>query len=159
MLDRYLELDSDDEGFEAAVAWLKAKGLKPASITDETREAFVDYVAEKYFRMIKRAIKKHDPHHMYLGCRFHGKALSLKPLFKAAAAHVDILSINWHWHRYMDNDPEAGEDPSDVDSNKGIVTCKYEPHEDLIAEMKRVNMAVYHLRNSTVRSKSTLNNQ
>ena len=231
MLDRYLELKETDEGYRAAVAWLKARRVKPASITEEIREAFVEYAAETYFSTIKRAIIKHDPNHMYLGCRFHGKALNMKSLFKAAADHVDIISINWywqwapddekmenwkqwsgrpfiitefyakgmdsgmgntsgagwvvktqqergyfyqhftlgllkhpncvgwHWHRYMDNDPDAGEDPSNVDSNKGIVTCRYEAHEDLIAEMERMNTAVYTLRQSMLNPTSAMNNK
>lgn len=214
MLDRYLTLEKTDEGYLAAAAWLQAKGIEPTAITDEVREAFVTYAAGKYFNIVKRAIRKHDPNHMYLGCRFHGKALNLKPLFEAAAEHLDIISINWywqwtpdhekmdnwkqwsgrpfiitefyakgmdsgmgntsgagwvvktqrergyfyqnfalgllkhpncvgwHWHRYMDNDPDAGEDPSNVDSNKGIVTCRYELHEDLVSEMKQLNNAV-----------------
>jgi hypothetical protein len=205
MLDRYLELKKTEEGCIAATAWLRGQGINPAQITDQVREAFIEYAAEKYFRIVKRAIRKHDPNHMYLGCRFHGRALDLKPLFKAAKEHLDILSINWyrqwtpdaeqmenwkqwsgrpfiitefyakgmdsgmgntsgagwvvktqrdrgyfyqdftlgllkhpncvgwHWHRYMDKDPKAKQDPSNVDSNKGIVTSSYEPHEDLIS--------------------------
>jgi hypothetical protein len=231
MLDRYLTLDKTEEGYLEAVAWLKAKGVTPASIADETRDAFVEYVAEKYFSIVRQAIRKHDPNHMYLGCRFHGKALNMKPLFNAAAGHLDIISINWywqwipdnekmehwkqwsgrpfiitefyakgmdsgmgntsgagwvvktqrergyfyqnftlgllkhpncvgwHWHRYMDNDPDAGEDPSNVDSNKGIVTCQYEPHEDLLVEMNRMNRAVTHLRTGMLRTKSSVNNK
>ncbi len=231
MLDRYLTLDKTEQGYRAAVAWLKTQGIKPTSITDEIRERFVEYAVETYFRIVRQAIRKYDPNHMYLGCRFHGKALSMKPVFKAAADHVDIISINWywqwtpdhekmerwkqwsgrpfiitefyakgmdsgmgntsgagwvvktqrergyfyqnftlgllkhpncvgwHWHRYMDNDPNAGEDPSNVDSNKGIVTCRYEAHEDLVAEMKRMNTAVIHLRTSMLHTKSDVNNK
>ncbi len=218
MLDRYLELDKSEEGYQATVAWLKEKGVKPSAITDMVREDFLEYVAEKYFGIVNRAIKKYDPNHMYLGCRFHGSALRMEALFKAASRHLDIISINWyntwtpdaermdnwkkwadrpfiitefyakgmdsgmgntsgagwtvktqrergyfyqnftlgllehpncvgwHWHRYMDNDPNAGEDPSNVDSNKGIVTCEYVPHVDLLTEMKRMNNLTHELR-------------
>jgi hypothetical protein len=79
MLDRYLELEKTEEGYLAAVAWLKKMGVERASITDDIRGAFVEYAAEKYFSIVKRAIRKHDPNHMYLGCRFHAQALSLEP--------------------------------------------------------------------------------
>ncbi|MCP4783272.1 MAG: agarase [Fuerstiella sp.] len=226
MLDRFLELKKSQEGYLAAVAWLNRRGVERAAITDEIREAFVEYAAEQYFRVVKQAIRKHDPNHMYLGCRFHGQALTLKPLFKAAKEHVDVLSINWywqwtpdtekmdnwkqwsdrpfiitefyakgmdsgmgnksgagwvvktqrdrgyfyqnftlgllkhpncvgwHWHRYMDNDPAAGQDPSNVDSNKGIVTSKYEPHEDLVSEMATMNAAVHNLREGMLQANS-----
>ena len=54
--------------------------------------------------------------------------------------------VGWHWHRYMDNDPAARQDPSNVDSNKGIVTSSYEPYEDLLSEMATMNAEVHHLR-------------
>lgn len=218
MLDQYLQLDSREEGYLAAVAWLKETGIERTAITDQIREAFVEYAAERYFRIVKQAIKKHDPHHMYLGCRFHGQALNLKPLFQAAGKHVDILSINWywqwtpdkkrmdnwkqwsgrpfivtefyakgmdsgmgnktgagwvvktqrdrgyfyqnfalallkhpncvgwHWHRYMDNDPAGGQDPSNVDSNKGILTIKYALYIELLSEMAAMNTAAQKVR-------------
>jgi len=67
--------------------------------------------------------------------------------------------VGWHWHRYMDNDPDAGEDPSNVDSNKGIVTCRYDLHEDLVSEMKLLNAAVYHLRHRMLGTKSAMNHE
>lgn len=59
--------------------------------------------------------------------------------------------VGWHWHRYMDNDPNSGEDPSNVDSNKGIVSCEYAPHEDLLNEMRKLNFHSLQLRNSLLK--------
>ena len=223
MLDRYLELDQSDEGYQAAVNWLEKTGIGSSAITDDVRAAFLEHVADTYFSIVKRAISRHDPNHLYLGCRFHGSALRMEPLFKAASRHLDIISINWyrswtpdmekmdnwmnwsdkpfiitefyakgmdsgmgnssgagwivktqrdrgyfyqnftlgllehpncvgwHWHRYMDNDPNAGEDPSNVDSNKGIVTCEYVPHVELLNEMSKLNFHSLQLRKNLLK--------
>ncbi len=54
--------------------------------------------------------------------------------------------VGWHWFKYMDNDPEdTSVDPSNRDSNKGIVTIRYEPYAALIEKMKPVNQNVYSI--------------
>lgn len=54
--------------------------------------------------------------------------------------------IGWHWFRYQDNDPETpGADPSNLDSNKGIVNNGYEYYTDLTKLMKELNINTYRL--------------
>lgn len=54
--------------------------------------------------------------------------------------------VGWHWFKYMDNDPaDTSVDPSNRDSNKGIVTIQYEPYQPLTERMKTVNRSVYAL--------------
>ena len=54
--------------------------------------------------------------------------------------------VGWHWHRYADNDPDDTKvDPSNRDSNKGIVSSRYEPWSPMIAEMTALNQRVYGL--------------
>jgi hypothetical protein len=54
--------------------------------------------------------------------------------------------VGWQWFKYADNDPEnLKTDPSNRDSNKGMVTNRYEPYPDLIAAMKRINERVYQI--------------
>jgi len=54
--------------------------------------------------------------------------------------------VGWHWFRYMDNDPtDATADPSNNDSNKGIVNNAYQPYTQLINHMKILNLNRYHL--------------
>jgi hypothetical protein len=46
----------------------------------------------------------------------------------------------------MDNDPEdLATDPSNRDSNKGLVTIRYEPYAPLMEHMSRLNRNVYAL--------------
>ena len=52
--------------------------------------------------------------------------------------------VGWSWHRYADNDPaDTKVDPSNRDSNKGIVTNRYEPFTELLAPMKSLNQHVH----------------
>ncbi len=54
--------------------------------------------------------------------------------------------VGWHWFKYIDNDPDDKKsDPSNRDSNKGIVSNRYEPHADVLASMKRINEHTYRI--------------
>jgi len=54
--------------------------------------------------------------------------------------------VGWHWFKYRDNNPQdLSTDPSNRDSNKGIVSYKYEPYLALLQLTKRLNDEVYTL--------------
>ena len=54
--------------------------------------------------------------------------------------------VGWHWFKYQDNDPEdPTTDPSNRDSNKGIVTIRYETYAPLLDGMRELNREVYRL--------------
>jgi len=217
-LDRYLRLGPDDPGRRAAEAWLAKRGLDRGKLTAKARDEWRGYVAERYFSIVARAIRRHDPNHLYLGSRFHGSEKRCREVFAAAGRHLDVVSVNvygvwtpsaemlrrwaawagrpilvtewyakgadtgmpnlsgagwtvptqrdrgwfyqnftlalleskvcvgWHWFKYMDNDPEdTRADPSNRDSNKGIVTAAYEPHVPLMDAMRELNRAAYPL--------------
>jgi hypothetical protein len=56
------------------------------------------------------------------------------------------VCVGWHWFKYIDNDPtDQSTDPSNRDSNKGIVNTKYEPYRPLLDAMKDLNNAGYPL--------------
>jgi hypothetical protein len=60
--------------------------------------------------------------------------------------------IGWHWFKYIDNDPtDTKADPSNRDSNKGMVSSLYEPYPDLLEMMRELNGAVYALRDALSR--------
>ena len=41
--------------------------------------------------------------------------------------------VGWHWFKYMDNDPaDLTTDPSNRDSNKGIVTIRFDEYTELL---------------------------
>ena len=54
--------------------------------------------------------------------------------------------VGWHWFTYQDNDSQnLKTDPSNRDSNKGIVNSNFEPYKPLIDNIKMMNSHVYEL--------------
>lgn len=59
------------------------------------------------------------------------------------------ICVGWSWHRYADNDPaDTKVDPSNRDSNKGIVSNRYEPFTELLEPMKSLNQHVHSITRS-----------
>lgn len=54
--------------------------------------AFVREAAERYFRITAQAIRKYDPNHLNLGCRFAGDAP--EPAWEMAGKYCDIVTVN-----------------------------------------------------------------
>ncbi|MDH7569265.1 MAG: hypothetical protein QHJ73_06735, partial [Armatimonadota bacterium] len=220
-LSNYLSLPESDPGHRAALAWLRDRRgptATAAHITEADSRAFLQFVVERYCRVVAHAIKKHDPNHLFLGPRFYGSDLGRPEVFRAAGPYLDVVAVNyygawtpdparlamweresgrpclitewyakgmdtglpnvsgagwvvktqrdrgffyenfalgllqskvcvgWHWFKYADNDPEdPTADPSNRDSNKGIVTIRFQPHQPLLDAMKRLNERVYAL--------------
>jgi hypothetical protein len=223
-LDRHLTcLSPGEPGYIAARAWLSQRKGADAdifAITDDDRQAFTGFYFETYMRKVEKAIRKYDPNHLYLGCRFNQEQEELvnPEIFRIAGKYMDIVSVNhyrkwqpsvemltdwetwsnkpflitewytkgedsglpnetgagwnvptqkergyfyqnfviellkskgcvgWHWFTYQDNDPEdLSADPSNRDSNKGIVDSRYNPYTDLLYQMKTVNNQVFNL--------------
>ncbi len=56
------------------------------------------------------------------------------------------LCVGWHWFKYTDNDPTStAADPSNLDSNKGIMTAAYVKYPPLLDAMRDLNQRVYRL--------------
>jgi len=54
--------------------------------------------------------------------------------------------VGWHWFRYQDNDPtDPSADESNRDSNKGLVSFRYNPYLPLLEKMKMLNLNKYEL--------------
>ncbi len=96
-LDGYLTLpNKEDAGYLVAKKWIDERGVKADALTDADRLAFLSVVAEKYFSIVTTAIKKYDPNHMYLGCRFHGQQGNFAELWKVGGKYIDAISMNYY---------------------------------------------------------------
>jgi hypothetical protein len=222
-LKNFLALPESDAGHQAAWKWLRGRQgekVREGGIKPEDSAAFLEFMVGRYFRIVSQAIKKHDPNHLYLGSRFHGSALRMPEIFRAAGPHVDVVSLNcyhvwtpdaerlamwsresgkpvlitewyakavdsgmantggagwlvktqgdrglfyenftlgllqskecvgWHWFKYIDNDPADNRaDPSNTDSNKGILNNQFKPYKPLLDSMKRINERSYGIIN------------
>ena len=116
MLEEYLRFPEGSAGKKAALAfvqqryadaaalnrawgtnitgWDELKGGEP-STTDAARKdqaAWQEVVAGRYFAACKTAIRKADPNHLILGCRFAGQAPD--PVLLGLKDHVDVVSFN-----------------------------------------------------------------
>jgi hypothetical protein len=220
-LDNFLSLPEEEAGYRAARAWLdgrRGKGADPKSVTDADREAFLGVVIDRYFSIVAKAIRAHDPNHLYLGSRFHSDEKNIAAAFEAAGKHLDVVSVNlygawtpdakrlddwvrwsgrpfmitefyakgedsgmknttgagwlvktqrdrglfyqnfvlgllesggcvgWHHFKYQDNDPEnLKTDPSNRDSNKGVVSAYFDEYPEFLKPMRELNWNVYAL--------------
>lgn len=223
-LDRHLTLlAKDEEAYLTVRKWFEERKGKDAGvedITDEDRRAFMAFYFDTYMSKVTAALRKYDPNHLYLGCRFnqHKEEMASKEIFEVAGKYMDVISINhyrlwepdaqwmenwekwsgkpfiitefytkgedsglpnntgagwnvrtqkdrglfyqnfvigllrsgncvgWHWFTYMDNDPQnLKTDPSNRDSNKGIVKWNFDRYEPLLDEMKQINGCTYRL--------------
>ncbi len=175
---------------------------------------------EPYLAKVRDVLRKYDPNHLNLGCRFNNWKceLSSERMFRIAGRYMDIISVNhyghwqpsvetfrqweawsgrpimvtefytkgedagllnatgggwrvhtqdergifyenfvnellksgvcvgWHWFKYMDNDPtNLKTDPSNRNSNKGIVTWDYARYEPLLRRMRAMNAHIHGL--------------
>lgn len=105
-LDKHLTLlAKDEQGYIAAKEWLdKRKGFDASikDVTNEDRMAFTGFYFETYIRKVSQALRKADPNHLYLGCRFNQdkeQELTNPEIFKVAGKYMDIVSIN-HYRKW-----------------------------------------------------------
>lgn len=96
-LDRYLaKKDTTDPGCVAAKKWLNEKNILIQNITDKERNEFLGVMAERYYSIVSKVIKKYDPNHLYLGSRFHSYEKKVPEVFQAAGKYVDLIAVNYY---------------------------------------------------------------
>ena len=94
---------------QKAQEWLDArKGKAGCTISDATtadKKAFIAYCLGVYLEKVTTAMKKYDPNHLFLGCRFNQWSYELvnEEIFKTAGQYMDIISIN-HYQKW---EPDA----------------------------------------------------
>jgi hypothetical protein len=72
---------------------LHKTNLKPphTNLAQQLEQSYIQLVAEKYFSLTTAAIKKYDPNHLILGCRFAGQAPGI---WDIAGRYCDVISVN-----------------------------------------------------------------
>jgi hypothetical protein len=64
------------------------------AVPGETKLAFLAFFAERYFSVTTAAIRRHDPNHLILGCRFAGIQGAHPVVWEEAGRFCDIVSFN-----------------------------------------------------------------
>jgi len=80
--------------FDSWQALLDHAFRPPASLAAPMKDDFSKFLkafADQYFQTVHDAVRKYDPHHLYLGCRF---AWRTKEAVNAAARYADVVSFN-----------------------------------------------------------------
>ena len=95
---RYSTIDRLNEAWGSHLASWEDFAAKPYQPEGEWKPAlkedlaaFMTEYATRYFRTIRDALKKYDPHHLYLGSRFSGYT---REEVLAAAQYTDVISFN-----------------------------------------------------------------
>ena len=102
-LDRHLKfLGEDEPGYLAAKKWLidrKGKNATLSNVNSTDRKDFLKFYFETYMKKVSNSLKKYDPNHLNLGCRFNMPyhELSSPEMFSIAGKYMDIISINHYF--------------------------------------------------------------
>lgn len=105
-LDRHLTcLAKDEQAYLVVSEWFNNRKGHVAGadeITPEDRAAFNAFYLETYLSKVTAALRKYDPNHLYLGCRFnqHREELVSRSMFEVAGKYMDVVSIN-HYQRWQ----------------------------------------------------------
>jgi hypothetical protein len=81
-------------GFSSWESLLNQPYKAPDTLTPQMRQDFASYVkkfAQQYFSVIRDTLRKYDPNHLYLGCRF---AWRTPEAVAASAEYCDVVSFN-----------------------------------------------------------------
>jgi hypothetical protein len=92
LLDSYLKMPEASPGFVKATRFLKARGNAAASLTDDDRSEFLGLLAAEYARVTSEAIRRADPNHLVLGCRF--AVYPGDSAIKAVGQYFDVISFH-----------------------------------------------------------------
>ena len=116
LLEEYLRFQEGTAGRKAAIEFIEQRYIDVAALNrawgtkitswdelsgreeitgDVVREdqaAWQEVVARRYFATCRKAIRKADPNHLILGCRFAGQAPA--PVLRGLRDYVDVVSLN-----------------------------------------------------------------
>ena len=92
VLTLYLGMPARTPAFRRAQEFLKVRGRSPETATAADSAEFLKSAAAEYFRICADAIRRSDPNHMILGCRFGGPVPGT--VLQACGRYVDVVSVN-----------------------------------------------------------------
>ena len=104
MLIDYLTVDPTKEVnyYSYATAWYWVtqmtgkEYIAQEDLTDELMDLFRAFVWDRYYYVVKTAIEKYDPNHLYAGTKYLNWVKDSEWVLRFSAEYVDILTINWY---------------------------------------------------------------
>jgi agarase len=79
-------------GFDELLSVKEFKNIKNTDAAKEEKSQFVRLVASTYFKLNHEAIRKYDPNHMILGCRFFNASPPME-VIEEMNNYVDVISF------------------------------------------------------------------
>lgn len=92
LLETYLKMAPGSAGYQKAIEFLKSRGSSPGNLTEEDKSGFVELAAAEYARISRDSIRRYDPNHLVIGCRFAGYAT--EPVLRGMGPYYDVISYN-----------------------------------------------------------------
>lgn len=92
LIEGYLKMAPDSPGFGKATEFMKSRDRAGAAPTAEDAAAFLGLVAAEYGRVTSEAIRRHDPNHMVLGCRF--ASYPGDTVMEGVGRYFDVISFH-----------------------------------------------------------------
>jgi beta-glucosidase len=93
-LEGYLGLPHNEPGYIAAKQWMEDHHA--TSINDDLRAQFLEFEVDRYFSIVSAAIRRNDPHHMYIGARITGQSYRFPEVLRVLGKYADAISINYY---------------------------------------------------------------
>jgi len=131
MLDNSITLDPENGRsvytYAVSHAWLRAMTGKEivskSDITDELRSKYCEFVYDWYFKVVTESIRKYDPNHLYLGCRFMYPGYTHECFIRAAGRWCDVLTMNYYF--VWEAEPETVKMWAEVSGRPFMITEFY----------------------------------
>lgn len=119
IFDEVMKKPDGHSAKQALKAYLASQGASLGEPTTEVKLGFLKLAAEKYFSVTTAAIRKADPNHLVLGCRFAGFGGGHREVWKIAGKYCDVMTVNiYPW----------------ADLDRGIITYAGKPITEYFAE-------------------------
>lgn len=90
--------DPNDPNYKTAIHFLKKRGKTPATKDQDDVDAYTALIGERYFKVVRDAIRRVDPNHMIIGSRCHSAEKFNQAFMKNAGKYVDVFSANHYNH-------------------------------------------------------------
>ena len=97
LYDAAAKASAESPARKALDAFLVRRGMAAADaalVSDETKIDFLRLAAARYFGTIAAAIRRHDPNHLLLGCRFAGLGSAHRVVWEEAGKVCDAVTFN-----------------------------------------------------------------
>jgi autotransporter-associated beta strand protein len=95
----HLEITNpSDPNYEVAVQFLTARSKTSSNWDQSDADAYMALAGERYYSVVKKAIRSVDTNHMILGSRQHSSEKNNRAFMEIAGQYVDIFSANHYNH-------------------------------------------------------------